>query len=191
LPHEIAQRLRRDLLTGLALLVVAVAGVLLVDVLTDPVTWQIDESGAASLTDGTPCELYRVAEVDAPPGVGATMLDCGPRPATSTPVIVQQLLVAVGAAGALLLMGGLLCRILASRMPQETLRVPAIVLGLVGGVVLAWWGLRATGEHLVYEVSDGVTSAVLAGGTGLDLRGVATAAGFGLVTASLVRSTRP
>lgn len=191
LPYEVAQRLRSDMVSGLALVVVALAGIALVDVLTDPVRWQIDESGAASLTDGTACALYRVAEIDAPPGVGVTMLDCGPRPAASTAVVVQQLLVAVGAAGALLLVGGLLSRVLASRMPQETLRVPIVVVGLVGGAVLAWWGLRTTGQHLVYEVADGVRSAVLAGGTGLDRRAIAVAAGLGLVSASLVRSTRP
>lgn len=191
LPYEVAHRLRRDLLAGLILVLVAVAGVVVVGLLTDAAVWQVDESGVASLTDGTPCELYRVAEVDAPAGVGVTMLDCGPRPATSTAVVLQQLFVAVGAAGVLLLVGSLLARVLAPRMPQETLRVPIVVLGLVGGLVSAWWGLRASGEHLVYEVASGqVTSSVLVGGTGLDLRAVATAAGFGLVTASLVRSTR-
>lgn len=191
LPFEVAQRLRHDLLTGLVLIVVAVGGVLAVDLLTDPVGWQIDASGVASLTDGTPCELYRVAEIEAPPGVGVTMLDCGSRPATAAPVVAQQLLVAVGAAGAVLLVGSLLARVLAPRMPHETLRVPMVVLGLVGGAVLVWWGLRATGEHLVYEVSTGgVTSSVLVGGTGLHAREVAVAAGFGLVTASLVRGTR-
>lgn len=192
LPHEVAQRLRREMLLGLLLVVVSLAVIVVIALLTDPVTWQIGENGSASLSDGAPCELFRVAEVDAEPGFGATMLDCGPRAATSTPVLVQQLFSAAGAAGALLLVGSSVARFLARRMPHETLAVPALAVGAVAGVALVWWGLRARGQHLVYEVADGViTSSVLAGDPSFSGRDAAVAAGFGLVAASLVRIVRP
>lgn len=191
LSYEVSRRLQRDAFTGIAMVLVAAVGLLLIGAFTDSFSVQIENG--VPVADGKECRLLQVMSVDDPTTPMRPIVDCGDEASIGFSGVVRHVLVAVGAVGVFLLLSAIFSLLLSSRMPRETLAVPFCVAAMALGVVALWWGLGDMGGPALVVQGDrerAVTGLLRRGGQFSTERG-AVSAGVGLIAASIVRLTRP
>lgn len=189
--YESSRRLQRDALTGLAMVLVAAIGLLVVGLFS--------ESFAVELVDGVPvaegrdCVALQASPIDDPSSPPRLMVDCGDEAALGVSGVFRHGFIALGAVGVLLLLSAVFSLVLSSRMPRETLAVPFCVVAIVIGIVAIWWGFSDTGgPALVFQGDrDRAVTGLLRSGGQFSGRQGAVSAGVGLITGSIVRLTRP
>lgn len=191
LSYEVSRRLQRDALTGIAMVLVAAIGLLLIGAFTDSFGVRFEDG--LPVADGKECQLFQVVSVDDPSTPMRPIVDCGDEASLGFSGVVRHILVAVGAVGVFLLLSAIFSLLLASRMPRETLAVPFCVAAILLGIVALWWGLGDMGGPALVIQGDrdrAVTGLLRSGGQFTTERG-AVSAGVGLIAASIVRLTRP
>ena len=191
LSYEVSRRLQRDALTGIAMVLVAAIGLLLIGAFTDSFGVRFEDG--LPVADGKECQLFQVVSVDDPTTPMRPLVDCGDEASLGFSGVVRHILVAVGAVGVFLLLSAIFSLLLSSRMPRETLAVPFCVAAILLGVVALWWGLGDMGGPALVIQGDrdrAVTGLLRSGGQFTTERG-AVSAGVGLIAASIVRLTRP
>ena len=191
LSYEVSRRLQRDAFTGIAMVLVAAVGLLLIGAFTDSFSVQIENG--VPVADGKECRLLQVMSVDDPTTPMRPIVDCGDEASIGFSGVVRHVLVAVGAVGVFLLLSAIFSLLLSSRMPRETLAVPFCVAAMALGVVALWWGLGDMGGPALVVQGDrerAVTGLLRRGGQFSTERG-AVSAGVGLIAATIVRLTRP
>jgi hypothetical protein len=192
LPYEASRRLQFDALLGLVMIFLAAIGLLIAGAFGDSFSVSFVD-GQPVASDGRDCVLLQSSPVDDPGAPARAMVDCGDEGGFGASAMVQHVLIAVGAVGVLLLLSAVFSLVLASRMPRETLAVPFCVVAILIGLVAVLWGLGDSGgPALVFQGDrERAFTGILRSGGRLTTHEGAVSAGVGLISASIVRLTRP
>lgn len=194
LPFQVVRQFQRDIIIGLAIIVLAGILILILGAATDSFTVQLVEEGpqySAQTADGTVCQIYETRPLDDVESDVRAMIDCGDVPGPGVVGMFQYLFFALLGVGVVLVATGGFALLVATYMSRDMLVVPIAIAGIIGGCVAIVWGLTPEAPGLVFQgMRDQATTGVLRAGGAVTNQDGAVAWGVGLVAASALRLTR-
>lgn len=194
LPYQLLRQFQREFVIGLGMIVSCGILLLILGAATEPFSVEIIEDGAqyvAQMNDGKVCQIFETRPLNDLEAPVRAMVDCGLRPGLGIVGAFQYVFMAVLGVGVVLVATGGFALLFSSRMSRDMLVVPICVLGIIGGVVAAAWGLTGDAPGLVFQgLRDQATTGLLRTGGAMTNKGGAAAWGVGLIAASTLRLVR-